>query len=181
MNSALQIGKVDTPDRLAQTRAIYIESFPPSEQRPWHKIVDSGNTPHLEGIYVNGQIIGLITCWIFPTFQYIEHFAIASTARGRGLGEKVISAIIKRGVLAGLPTVLEVEPPCDRDPNSQPNRRIRFYERNGFSIVDRSYIQPPYSPDLPSVPLWLMSTDPDIDTAFVTATLHSKVYDLDSH
>lgn len=181
MNSALQIGKVDTPERLAKIRSIYIESFPPSEQRPWDRIVNSGNAPHLDGIYVNGQIIGLVTRWIFPTFQYIEHFAIDPASCGCGLGKEVITRIIRRGADAGLPTVLEVEPGCDADTDSQPNRRIRFYERSGFCIVDRSYIQPPYSPDLPAVPLWIMSTDPDIDTAFVTATLHSKVYDLDNH
>ncbi len=90
----------------------------------------------------------------------------------------VITELIDRANQAGLPTVLEVEPAPADQPHSLPSRRIRFYERAGFSIIDRGYVQPPYSPALPAVPLWLMSTNLTISPARVAATLHRKVYDI---
>ena len=51
------------------------------------------------------------------------------------------------------PIGLEVEPPTDE----LPPRRIGFYQRGGFTLWERPYIQPPYSDQLPSIPLRLMA------------------------
>ena len=58
-------------------------------------------------------------------------------------------------------------------------RRIGFYRRNGFRLLEADYIQPPYAEDLPSLPLKLMSRGelPDIDR--VISTLHQRVYNAD--
>ena len=49
--------------------------------------------------------------------------------------------------------VLEIEPP-----NSETqSKRISFYEKSGFKLDKRDYMQPPYSPDKNHVKMFLMS------------------------
>lgn len=156
--------------------AIYHEAFPPEERRPWDEIAAGSHGLALLGVYAGDEFAGLMTIWRFDGFQYIEHFAIDNRLRGSGAGSEALGQALKSGVDAGLPTVLEVEPAEDDEAASQASRRIRFYERAGLKVVDRGYVQPPYSVGLPSVPLWIMSSSEEIDTAEVTRVLHEKVY-----
>ena len=54
--------------------------------------------------------------------------------------------------------------------------QLDFYRRNGFRLLDYDYVQPPYAPGLPSVPLLLMSTDPALDPALAARTLPPALY-----
>ena len=119
-----------------------------------------------------GHYAGFISYWQFDTFAYIEHFAVNPAARGGGIGA---CALREFKAMSGLPVVLEVERPGSND---MADRRIAFYRRNGFHTIDSyDYIQPPYAPGLPEVPLLLMCDRPDrIDPAHVDATLRGEVY-----
>ena len=75
------------------------------------------------------------------------------------------------------PIVLEVEPPT----TETARRRIAFYERNGFSLCERAYVQPPYRPweETEGLTLLLMTTAPDfLEEHFdeVRATIYAEVY-----
>ena len=77
--------------------------------------------------------------------------------------------------LSQQPFVLEVELP-DTD---IARRRIAFYERIGFVLCEKHYLQPPYNEGFPAVPLRLMEyggqlTKTDFDQ--VAHTLHRVVY-----
>ena len=157
---------------LEQIRQLYFDSFPPEERRPWESLVapeDDG--PILRTVQHDGVFAGMISYWDFGAFAYVEHFAILPSLRGGGTGAKTLAAL-KDALVK--PIVLEVEPPCEDNPMAA--RRIGFYHRNGFETLDYDYIQPPYAPGLPSVPLILMSTDPAIDAAQAARTLIQKVY-----
>lgn len=176
----LQLRTITDSGHLQSVRQIYTTSFPAAEQRPWSRIVaptDSAG-PQLLGIYdtaVSDEPLGLVTLWLFDTFNYIEHFAIDPRRRSGGIG----------GVTLGLiadtyphPTVVEVEKP---DEGPEAVRRIGFYERNGYAVLSEDYIQPPYSDGLPSVPLTLMMNPgtggaPLPDADHVAHTLHTRVY-----
>lgn len=90
--------------------------------------------------------------------------------RGSGIGAEILRLLAAEGP----PLLLEVEHP--KGPGSIEQRRIEFYRRNGFRLLDYDYVQPPYAPGLPSVPLLLMSTDPALDPALAARTLHREVY-----
>lgn len=163
------------PDELPLLREIYMESFPPEERRPWEKIVspDAPDSPRLRVIRdeSDGTAAGLVTTWEFPDFIYIEHLAVDSRMRGRGTGALALKALAG----CGKPLVLEVEPESEADPMT--GRRIAFYRRNGFDMLDYPYIQPPYSPGLPWVPLRLMTTAPgSVSAAEISDLLHRSVY-----
>lgn len=159
-------------------RTLYTSSFPPEERRPWNDIVhpESPFGPHLSIIEVtddsgNRRFGGLITIWEFDHIRYVEHFAVDETLRGSGIGAEILRRVLEASTK---PLVLEVEPPEESNPMAA--RRIGFYRRCGLELLDYPYIQPPYSPGLPSVPLLLMTSDAQIDPAKTEKTLHRFVY-----
>lgn len=164
----ISLKSVTNPDDLSIARNIYLSSFPPEERRDWDLIVNEDN-PELSGIYEENALVGLVTLWHFEDFIYVEHFAVDSSMRSKGTGAAVLS------LLAGepLPLLLEIEPPHS-SPDAE--RRLKFYSRNGFTTISTTYIQPPYKPGLPEVPLHLMSTSAELDPEKAAETLHRHVY-----
>lgn len=179
---------------------LYLEAFPLCErrdQKEWRNLVDSGWNAVAQaseeicpvsflllGIYgQQGQndhplsfCKGFVSVWNFRNFVYVEHFAVFPSLRGEGWGAKAMQALLDR--FAGLPVILEVEPPQDE----WAVRRIGFYERQGFTCLKRPYMQPPYRPGDSSFPLLLMSTRPDwLEMHFpeVCHILHREVYGVE--
>lgn len=178
MNKSLKLLSLDGADVpqswLAEAESLYLDAFPPEERRPWSTIVAPASQagPRLMFVSDGGDTFaGFVTLWDFGAFVYIEHFAIDPSIRGRGTGARVLARLAD---MAGRPLVLEAEPVADDNPMAA--RRIGFYQRNGFALLGHDYVQPPYQPGLPPVPLRLMSTDAAIDAAAVERTLHSEVY-----
>ena len=181
---------------------IYLQSFPLDEQRPVESILrllakeprytlyavinddendndDENCRP--EGLHCGAQsssssslssILGLLTTWTFDTFTYIEHFALSPEVRGRGYGSEALQMLIAQ---TKQPLILEAEPPTDE----LTRRRIRFYERSGFTLYDYPYLQPAYTADSQPTPLRLMGfgfepSSPSLSS--IAHTLHREVY-----
>lgn len=160
-------------------QALYESSFPPAERRPWNDVValhDGDGRFEVHVLDVGGDVAGMLTEWRFDTLRYVEHFAVFPSMRGGGVGARSI------GMLLGAdtrPVVLEVELP-EGGADDMTRRRVRFYERCGFvSFPAFSYIQPPYSPGLPSLELMLMASSEAVDLEDATRLLHTHVYGVD--
>ncbi|MBD5211219.1 MAG: GNAT family N-acetyltransferase [Barnesiella sp.] len=159
---------------LEAAKEIYLDAFPPAEQRPWDMIesrCDGRLT--LTGVRLADRLVGMLTTWSFDDFVYVEHFVIDPTLRGRGIGSAAMRLLQQQ--CAPLPILLEAEP---EHQSEQARHRIRFYRTLGFDIIDRSYVQPPYDTYLPPVHLWLMSTDASLDAARSSLLLHRQVYNV---
>lgn len=161
--------------------ALYEQAFPESERRPvaeWQRLMREDDNFHIYRISTPVcDFCGFISCWLFDGFSYIEHFAIEPSRRGGGLGGKALVMTFKN--LPPKPVILEVEPPAE----PMALRRVMFYRRNGMELLQRTYIQPPYTPGLPPLPLYLMSTDPAYATENfdpIVQTLYTKVYGADA-
>lgn len=166
---------VDRPT--ATMRRLYHDAFPPDERRPWEKLVELARSePEFRIDLVeacDAQEAGFITSWRFGAFVYVEHFAIDPALRGMGIGSRALARLVDE--VAPFPVVLEVEPPCADTPSTL--RRVEFYRRAGFALHDGfDYIQPPYSEELSSVRLMLMSTAGMPDLAESAATIRRRVY-----
>lgn len=163
--------------RLASVHYLYTTSFPEKERRPWEgimRLIDS-HMPFFR-LFVaenaDGQFLGFVSVWQLPGYLYIEHFAVAADKRSSGIGAEMLTAL--RELYPTSPLVAEVELPGS---SSEADRRISFYERNGFtSLADFEYYQPPYAAGLPDVQLMLMSTAPISDPIAFTIMLHTLVY-----
>lgn len=160
----------------AVIRNLYHESFPLEERRLWddiealHKRDDSNF--HITLIYSHGKCVGFISWWALDCgIIYIEHFATQSKVRGHGVGRQAITTFV---TTKKDPIIFEVEP---FNTNDIANRRIAFYQRCGFIAQPQfHYIQPPYAPGLPEVPLMLMTSTAAVDLSIAARQIHSQVY-----
>lgn len=145
---------------------LYADAFPPEERRPLEHFPPADEAFRF---YAVGDA-GLLTAWEFAGFTYIEHFAVFPHMRGRGIGSQALA------LLSG-PVILEVEPP---ELGHEARRRIAFYERNGFRLLPVGYVQPPYAPQLPAVPLRLMARGDIGDVKAAISLIHRRVYGVTS-
>ena len=120
-------------------------------------------------IMVDGENVGFITVWLLSDFTFIEHFVVYEKYRNLGYGGMALSLIKEKYCKA----VLEAEPP----EVGIRERRVAFYERNGFVRNPQKYIQPAYREGGDEVELVLMSC-PTILSDFDRAVeeIYKKVY-----
>lgn len=163
---------------LELVKPLYLEAFPAEERRLWtdlnELINDRQSAYNIYVIKCNGVFSGFLSWWNLGSFVYVEHFAVSAEKRGAGIGGQVLKLFIRK---VGVPVVLEAElPQC----GELAVRRIGFYKRNGFrECCDVDYVQPPYAPGLPSVPLRLMiSNDADVNLVEVVKLIHRNVYNF---
>ncbi|MDD4513931.1 GNAT family N-acetyltransferase [Massilibacteroides sp.] len=125
---------------LAKVQNTYISSFPQVERRDFLLFCELLENEPLFKLFVilrNEQYSGFITCWEFPEFVYVEHFAIDESQRSGGIGSIAMMQFLE---LIDKPVVLEVEKVID----DLTARRVRFYEALGFTMHPDLYKQPPY-------------------------------------
>lgn len=158
---------------IAAMQPLYESAFPAHERRPWDKWLEVALDPdfRLYVITLDGRQAGFLTVWRFPAFSYVEHFAIDPELRGKGLGGEAIQLVVEH---TGLPVILEVEP---AETSADAARRIDFYRRHGFhSHDDFGYVQPPYTPGMPGLPMKLMTAAGKVDLPAAAELIKTKVY-----
>jgi ribosomal protein S18 acetylase RimI-like enzyme len=130
----------------------YEGAFPITERRHFDDLLALLSDPdmYLCALLDTDQLIGFILYWQWPDFLFVEHFVIDPDQRGKQYGQQVLAQLLK---LDSPYYILEVERP--EDDISQ--RRVRFYERQGFTLNLYDYWQPPYQPGMVAVPMRLMS------------------------
>lgn len=158
---------------------IYNDSFPDDEIRNLAQQIKLMDNPlyHLEPYYADKTLAGFIASWKFSSFTFIEHLAIDSQLRGRGLGSLLMIDFINKNKY---PIILEVEPP--QSPLQK--RRIEFYKNLGFHVNPYDYHQPPLSADKNSVHLLLMTyPEPVNKSSFYKykKILYKEVYRVEPH
>lgn len=150
------------------------ESFPEDEYRPFEgqRALLDIDEYRIYGYYREDSLAAFIAVWEFEELAYIEHFAVSRSFRNQGIGEAMLNELIG---LIKKPFVLEVEPP----ESELTERRIGFYERNGFNYNDYPYIQPAIWEGRRSIALKIMSYPQELTkAAFENARneIYRKVY-----
>ena len=116
---------------------------------------------------------GILNYWDFNDFLYIEHLAVNEQYRNQKIATKVLEQLNSQNKLI----VLEVELPNDE----LSKRRIRFYERNAYSIQPFTYFQPPYRKGEERIKMHLMANTqlPINKTKYdeVISLIEKKVYE----
>lgn len=137
---------------------LYNESFPENERRIYKDEKHLADFIKMKGGKFNafavkdGELfLGFLSYWVFEGYTYVEHFAVTPEKRGNNLGSLMLRHLFKE---VSPDVLLEVEPPTSPDAE----RRIKFYERNGFRVrKEFNYTQPPYSPSQQPVEMLLMT------------------------
>lgn len=129
------------------------EAFPESERRPFEKMYELYKNKDFTFFCVkeDAQIMGVIMCWECKSCVFVENFAVAKEARGKGIGSVILTEIKK--YYKDQLVVLEVETPHDE----MSERRIQFYTRNEFMLNVFGYIQPKINKEVNTIPLLIMS------------------------
>ncbi len=133
---------------------LMLTAFPLDERRDeslQRQIVDDNDRMQCLVIKDGDVSVGFITLWTLTDVIYVEHFAIAEEFRRRGYGKQALAELIRMTNVGNL--ILEVEIPS----TEEAVRRISFYEKCGFELSARPYVQPSYSPSKQSVPMSLMT------------------------
>lgn len=175
----MRIERLDTSsDDYTKVEQLMREAFPPEERRNEEQqrwVTEHEARFHSHVLYADDCVTGLLTCWHLGCFVYVEHLAISSEWRGRGLGTQALEWLKQQ---TKMPLVLEVEPPTG--PIEQ--LRVQFYERNGFVLWTKEpYLQPAYQKGYEPVPLMLMvygSLNEDKDLDEVRRLIHTSAYGL---
>lgn len=130
----------------------YISSFPEDERRSesqFNCLFTNGKVK-VFSVLNDLQYIGYLIVWELTEFVFIEHFEIFSEFRSQKFGTDVIKDLFRDYSKI----ILEAEPETlDKDAK----RRIEFYRRNGFFVIDENYIQPPYEKEKNPINLWLLA------------------------
>ncbi|MBC5620775.1 MULTISPECIES: GNAT family N-acetyltransferase [Butyricimonas] len=138
--------------RLQRLIPLYEEAFPENERRDikqLQRLILEKPEMHFNAIECDDTLAGLFIYWDLHDFYYMEHLAVFSQMRNLKVGQQVLDYITEH--LSGL-RLLEVEPTMDE----MTTRRVKYYERNGYEILDKSYIQPSYRDERDAGNLWIM-------------------------
>lgn len=157
---------------------LLIAAFPPEEYRELKDLHEYTNcTDHFyNNIILDDDVpVGFITYWDFDNFYYVEHFAINPALRNEGYGKKALDHLCEK---LPFPIVLEVEMPVEEIAQ----RRINFYKRQGFTLWEEEYQQPPYKPGDDFLPMYLMVHGDllcEEDFERVKSKIHKEVYNVE--
>lgn len=176
MKNKLELKKITstTDENFPKIWEIYCEAFPAEERRSWEGLQRVLPHPQFSLLAISDQtqLLGLAALWFFDTFVFGEHLAIATTFRNQGYGSVIIRQLLTS---YQMPTVIEVEKPL----TDIARRRIGLYERLGLRLNSHDYLQPPYHPGQPPLPLLLMSHPAPLsltDFHKVRQTIYTTVY-----
>lgn len=149
----------------------YCETFPPDEQRSEKQFRALFSHPKVKVIAVldNLQNVGYLIYWKLTDFVFLEHFEIFSEFRSKKYGSQIVADLFKEYSRI----VLEVEPP---ELNVDAKRRIVFYETNGFTVIDESYVQPAYESHKNPLNLWLLANWKPEKTDWIKEEIYDVVY-----
>mgnify|MGYP000849410943 FL=1 len=150
------------------------ESFPSDERRSYdgQKKLFEEDEYRIFARYDGEDVTAFIALWDFEDFAYIEHFAVSEKCRNGGIGAKMLAEILK---IFNKTVCLEVEPP----ENEIAQRRIKFYERNGFFLNNFEYLQPSLGDGKGEIPLLVMTSGKNADERGfekIRNVLYEKVY-----
>ena len=151
---------------------LYKEAFPLEERRNEEQLISMlKDEPRMtfNAIECDGELCGLFVYWDFKTFYYLEHLAVFSDMRNKKIGEQTLAWIAEN--LKGL-RILEAEP-ADTEIAV---RRVHYYERNGYKVYNKDYMQPSYRPEGDGCALWVMCNQADEELNEKLKLLKDVVY-----
>lgn len=153
----LVLRRIITPEDIAFHKlvALYTEAFPVEERRDisqLEELICTEPAMYFNVVECDGELAGLFVYWDFGTFFYLEHLAVFAGMRNKKIGQQVLDWVKEH--LKGV-RLLEVEPA----ETEMATRRINYYQRNGYLILDKTYMQPPYTAGKEDFPLWVMGNE----------------------
>ncbi len=130
----------------------YEKTFPEIERRSKEQFLDLAENPDAFVFLIKNEdeTIGYCVIWELSSFYFLEHFEVFEEFRNQKFGEKILESLQEKFEKI----ILETEP---NSLSEIAERRLHFYQRNGFEIIEKNYLQPSYGEGKSSVNLFLMA------------------------
>jgi ribosomal protein S18 acetylase RimI-like enzyme len=178
--SEIQLIRITDPYGKTWEKAmeIYESSFPVEEKRPYEKhlqLVRGNDSYHFYAATEGEMLIGIVILWKLEGFIYLDYLATLSNARNKGYGKRIVEQVKE---IFNEPIILEVELPD----NDLSQRRIGFYTRLGFHLLNFHYFMPKYNNPKEKFPMLLMSFPyaiEQVDYEHVIMEIHTNAYNVD--
>lgn len=157
--------------KISRIFSVYERTFPEDERRNKEQFLSLSENPDVYVFTIKNDetSIGYLILWEINDFYFLEHFEVFEEFRNQKFGSEILAELQEK-----YPKILlESEP---ETLNDTAEKRIRFYERNGFSIIDRNYIQPAYSPEKNNLTLYLMSNFEMENQELLISKIYEIVY-----
>lgn len=151
---------------------LYREAFPEEERRDEEqlfRLIDQKEEMVFNAIESEGQLAGLFVYWKWKDFYYLEHLAVYPELRNQKIGQQLLDYVSTH--LKG-DRFLEVEPPL----NEMAGRRISYYQRNGYEVVEKNYEQPSYDGKRKGLPLWIMCNHKEVNPENAIQIIKEEAY-----
>ena len=124
---------------LPEVTKLYLSAFPANERRPLKVLLaDQSDASEVMAVCDDGCFVGLVILLTWRDITHIIYFAVIDALRERGYGSHILQMV--QETHPGQRIIADVEAPNnDADNNLQRERRIAFYERNGFLPTEIRY------------------------------------------
>lgn len=123
-----------------EVKRLYLSAFPPEERRPFFSLwlLSAMKAPVSLRAYRDGNTLcGFVLSVDSGKYLYISFIAVNPALRGQGCGSRMLDTL--RQQHSGRPLLVEVEAPDPAaDNQSQRQKRMAFYAKNGFFDLDRT-------------------------------------------
>lgn len=166
----IEVSKIDSfrTDKIYQS---YCKTFPEDERRNENQFRMLFSNPKVRFYMVLDELddVGYLILWELTSFVFVEHFEIFSEFRSRKYGTEIIQYLCRNYTHI----ILEAEPESVSD---DAKRRISFYTKNGFTVIDETYVQPCYEPGKNPLNLWLLANWQPEKTSLILDELYDVVY-----
>ncbi|AKK73023.1 hypothetical protein OK18_10725 [Chryseobacterium gallinarum] len=157
--------------RVQEIYASYINTFPIDEQRSKELFLTlfSNARAKVMSVLHESQPVGYLILWELSSFVFVEHFEVFEAFRSKKLGSHIMGHLLE-----SYPNIiLEIEP---ANLNENAERRYSFYQRNSFSLIDSTYVQPSYGEGKKSLPLWLLANYSPENVEEIKNEIYNIVY-----
>lgn len=165
-NNLLWFEELQTRKKISKIFYAYEKTFPENERREKEQFLDLAENPDvfIFNAKFQDETVGYVVIWELKDFYFLEHFEVFEEFRNQKFGEKILEALKEKFDKI----MLETEPDSLSEIAA---RRVRFYERNGFEIINKDYIQPSYGEGKSSLHLFLMAN-------FLTENLEQNIKNI---
>ncbi|MBB4806431.1 hypothetical protein HNP38_001727 [Chryseobacterium defluvii] len=165
--------QITSPDdyRIQEIYNSYSTTFPEDERRDWYQFIEILSNPSARIISVlhESKNIGYLIIWELSNHIFVEHFEVFAEFRSQKLGSHITGYLFKN-----FPRIiLEIEPEHSGD---DAKRRYSFYQKNGFSLIDETYVQPSYGEGKKPLDLWLLANYHPTNLKEVKEEIYDIVY-----
>lgn len=134
----MELRQIDVQELTALYQNEMVYDFPKAELKPLRAMMRLTELGRYDTLVVeeNGEVLGYAMVWLSAdrSGALLEYFGILRGKRNGGLGTKVLELLIERyGQIFGEAEAVDSDDP---EENALRRRRLSFYERNGFRILD---------------------------------------------